>query len=197
MRARWLMAWGALAVADCRAELRTRWRDAFSAYVQTHPAAGPADLYKLAHQGIMGSEHAVRDTAAVHRWMTSELAALPARATPSADRAPLVEALPPDGRFVRVHLRPLLAQRGSPDALVQAFIATANGASGDPAQFSCAIEGLEGLGARAAAARTFFEARRDDGYPAVHHSPAYEASDAPAYRVIDAARVPAVLSHKR
>jgi hypothetical protein len=98
-----------------------------------------------------------------------------------------VEPLPPDGRFVRVHLRPYLARGGDAGALVAAFIRTANAARGDTAQFRCAELALAGVGVEAAG---YFAARRGAGFPAVHHSPAYEAAHGPAYRVVEQALVP-------
>lgn len=166
------------------------WRRAFAQYATTYPKASAADLYKFAHHGIMGSEHAVRDTAPVRAWMTRELSQLAAgsivRTHPVND--PLVEVLPPDGRFVRIHLRPFVQARGDTESLLQAFIATANGARGDTARFACAESALG-----TAAARELFAEQRRKGFPAVHHSPGYEAAYGPAYRVVEAAWVRTVV----
>jgi hypothetical protein len=160
------------------------WRRAFAQYTTRYPKARAVDLYKFAHHGIMGSEHAVRDTAPVRAWMTRELAQLAAgsivRTNPVVD--PLVEPLPPDGRFVRIHLRPFVQARGNTEALLHAFIATANGAPGDTARFACAESALG-----TSAAGVLFADQRRKGFPAVHHSPGYEAAYGPAYRVVEAA----------
>lgn len=172
------------------------WQRAFRQYVARYPAAGAADLYKLAHHGIMGSEHAVRDTVPVRAWMTRELAQLAAgtmtRTNPVDD--PLIEILPPDGRFVRVHLRPFVARRGDTEALLRAFVATANEARGDTAQFACAEQALRALPdvAISAASRAFIADRRRAGFPAVHHADAYERAYGPAYRVVAARRAAAL-----
>ncbi len=162
------------------------WREAVGQYRTRHPAAGVQDLYKLAHQGIMGSEHAVRDTAAVRAWMVREVAEVMAGTRRGAGDGAAVELLPPDGRFVRVHLRPYMARGGDPMRLLAAFVATANRARGDAAAFACAeraLAGVEGFGA-------YVAARRREGFPAVHHSAGYEAAYGPAYRVLERARVP-------
>ena len=174
------------------------WQRAFQQYVARYPAAGAADLYKLAHHGIMGSEHAVRDTVPVRAWMTRELAQLAAgtitRTNPVED--PLVEILPPDGRFTRVHLRPFVARHGDTEALLRAFVATANEARGDTAQFACAEQALRALPdvAISAASRAFIADRRRAGFPAVHHADAYERAYGPAYRVIAARRAAALMA---
>ena len=160
------------------------WQRAFQQYVARYPAAGAADLYKLAHHGIMGSEHAVRDTVPVRAWMTRELAQLAAgtitRTNPVED--PLVEILPPDGRFTRVHLRPFVARHGDTEA------------RGDTAQFACAEQALRALPdmAISAASRAFIADRRRAGFPAVHHADAYERAYGPAYRVVAARRAAAL-----
>jgi hypothetical protein len=160
------------------------WREAVGRYRSSHPAAGVQDLYKLAHQGILGSEHAVRDTARVRGWLTRELGEVRSGARRGAGYGAAVEPLPPDGRFVRVHLRPYAARGGDPERLLTAFVATANRARGDTAAFACAeraLAGVEGFGA-------YVAARRREGFPAVHHSEGYEGAYGPAYRVVERTR---------
>lgn len=161
------------------------WRGAFEAYRRTHPKSEAADLYKFAHQGIMGSEHAVPDTASVRAWMQREISGLSKHPEPPPYRSPYTELLPPDGRFMRVHLRPYLAQGGSSTQLLKAFVETANGVRGDTAQFVCAERALASstIG-RDARVLEYFRDRRREGFAATHHSAAFEAAYAPAYRVI-------------
>jgi len=184
-----VMTWSAVPISCDLAG----WRRAFAQYRTTYPEARAVDLYKFAHHGILGSEHAVRDTVPVRAWMSRELSQLAAgaisRTHPVAD--PLVEPLPPDGRFVRVHLRPFLSQHGNADALLRAFMATANAARGDTARFACAEAALG-----ASPARALIAAKRHEGFPAVHHSPEYERAYGPAYRVIDATLVPSVIAKR-
>jgi hypothetical protein len=176
-----------MAVAPCDPK---PWQRAFDQYVTTYPEARAADLYKFAHHGIMGSEHAVHDTEPVRAYMTRELAKLAAgsitRTHPVAD--PLIEPLPPDNRFVRVHLRPYLERHGSPDALLEAFVRTANSARGDTSRFACAAQALADAPWLTAAQSTvaLIARYRRSGFPAVHHSPDYEKAYGPAYRVLDA-----------
>lgn len=81
-----------------------------------------------------------------------------------------------------------LARQGNTDQLLAAFIATANAPRGDTAQFRCAESALGMLGVTGG--RGYFAARRREGFPAVHHSPPYEAAYGPAYRVVNRALVP-------
>lgn len=173
----------------------TAWRRALDAYWTEYPNAEAADLYKFAHQGIMGSEHAVSDTASVAAWMRREVASLSAHREPPPHRAPLVEPLPPDGRFVRVHLRPYLARKADPSRLVREFVATANGPRGDTAQFACAEKALKQLASHREVSATLalIAERRRTGFDAAHHSKAFESAYAPAYRVIRASRVAALI----
>jgi len=165
------------------------WRQSLSAFKKAHPAAESQDFYKLAHQGVLGSEHAVGTGDAARAWMRQELASL--KPAPKGVTEPLIEPLPPNGRYVRVHLRPYLARGLSPDSLVNAFIATANEGHQDTAPLVCALASLSG------AERAVFEAQRRNGFGAVHHSSTYERAYAPAYRVVTAARAKALIPAAR
>ena len=174
------------------------WERAYLRVLDAHPKAGISDLYKFAQQGIRGSEHAVGARAEAAAWMTRELRELDT--LPATIDEPLVEPLPPDGRFVRVNLRPFIARGGDPETLLDAFVKTANAPASDVAEFSCAAAAAaRTLAARgeSASARAFFEARRKSGYEATHHSPEYGAAYRPAYRVIARAYVEAVMAPRR
>ena len=184
MMQRWLLAAATAGTLVCDV---AGWRRAIDQHWRTYPKAEAQDLYKLAHQGILGSEHAVLDTAQVRVWMNREVSGLARRPEPGPRHAPRLEPLPPNGRFVRVHLRPYLDGRGDVSALMQAFVATANTPRGDTAQFHCAERALQHMGATrdVRAVLTLFAAQRRAGFSAVHHSDPFEAAYAPAYRVVD------------
>ena len=78
------------------------------------------DVYKLAFQAALGSEHAAPGEAAARRWLEQEIATLGAAPL----NLPLSQSRP-DGRLVRVNLRPYLAAGGNLDALLAAFLRTA------------------------------------------------------------------------
>lgn len=170
-------------------------RDAFAAVALRHLARYPAmqveDVYKLAHQACLGSEHAVRDRAQAERWLERELAQIG-----DGPQEPTIDPISPDGRIVRVHLRAFVAAGGDATDLLDAFVRTANGFRGSPERLRSSWATVEALAAggslpfsRADAAA--FGRRADAaGFPAVHHSAAFGAAYRPAYRVVARAFLP-------
>ncbi|MBW6455119.1 MAG: hypothetical protein K0A98_04465 [Trueperaceae bacterium] len=170
-------------------------RDGFAAIALRHLARYPVmqveDAYKLAHQACLGSEHAVRDRAQAERWLEREFAQLG-----DGPQEPTVDPISPDGRIVRVHLRPFLAGGGDATDLLDAFVHTANGFRGSPERLRSCWATVEALAADGSLpfSRADAEAfgRRADaaGFPAVHHSAAYGAAYRPAYRLVARAFLP-------
>jgi hypothetical protein len=156
--------------------IETILRSHFSRY----PEMQIQDLYKLLHQGAMGSEHAVSNPESARDWLTRELAELG-----EGPREPLIDPISPDGKIVRIHLRSFVAAGYNPDELLDAFIRTANEYRGD-------VRLLEGFWQAAIATfkfptaemDEFFQSMKANNYPAVHHSPEYEQLYRPAYRVV-------------
>lgn len=155
------------------------------AHFARYPLMQAEDLYKLAHQACLGSEHAVRDLDGVRRWLERELVEMG-----DGPGDPLVDPISPDGTIVRVHLRPYIAQGHDPARLLNAFVRTANDYRGsldrlkqcwdevvalaDAGRLPLSARALRDLGAPLAAR----------GFPAIHHSAAYEQAYRPAYRVV-------------
>ena len=143
------------------------------------------DVYKLLHQAALGSEHAVGDEQAVQDWMNRELVEMGA-----GPDDPLVDPIAPDGQIVRIHLRPYIRAGKDPQALLQAFIRTANEWHGSPDQLKSfgqsaaqfAREGL--LPFHAGDLGSYFIIMEQQGFPAAHHTEVYERLYRPAYRVV-------------
>jgi len=161
------------------------WTTLVRTHLARYPAMQPADAYKLLHQATLGSEHAMPSRDMAEEWFTREIATLPAG---PAD--PLVDTLGAGGRFARINLRPFLARGGVPDSLLNAFVRTAQEAARDTTQLACALDAVRQMTAAHetpwavdSVYRMFGEARAA-GYPAVHHSDAFEAAYHPAYRVV-------------
>ncbi len=156
-----------------------------------YPRMQPADVYKLVFQATMGSRHAGLDSAMAAEWLTREVAQLG-----PGPAEPVVDTISPDGRMVRVNLRPYLAAGGSRDALLAAFLRTAREFRGSRAGLRRALGAVERLGGtrdlplRRGALHTYFERMRTRGYPAVEHSDEYLGAYLPSYRVVLAALVP-------
>lgn len=154
-------------------------------HLERYPRMQAADVYKLLHQAAMGSEHAVKDIESARGWLERELAGMGAG---PAD--PLLDPLPPEGCIVRVHLRPYIAAGKDPEALLRAFVRTANewqGSTEKLKESGAAAAKLASTGAweiRPEAIEAFFATMEAQSFPAVHHSETYARLYRPAYRVV-------------
>ncbi|MCS6848545.1 MAG: hypothetical protein RMN52_12640 [Anaerolineae bacterium] len=161
-------------------------------HLRRYPLMQAEDVYKLLHQACLGSEHAVRDLDGVRRWLARELAEMGA-----GPDDPLIDPIAPDGRIVRVHLRPYVAAGHDPAQLLDAFVRTANGYRGSHDDLQRALDeaiALAEAGVVTLDARRLRELSRSlaaQGFPAIHHSDAYERAYRPAYRVVARAYLPA------
>ncbi len=149
------------------------------------PAMQPQDVYKLLFQAALGSEHAVDDVQSVRIWLAREVSEMG-----GGPDDQLFDPISPDGQILRVHLRPYLRSGKDPEALLKAFIHTAN-------EWHASTESLKILGAEAACLlqagtspfpledfEAFFSRLENQGFPAVHHSEEYIRLYRPAYRVV-------------
>ena len=131
------------------------------------------------------------DTAGVRAWMTNELATMG-----EGKDEPMIDTIAPGGAVVRVHLRPWIAAGRSPDSLLAAFMKTATTFVPDTARLTRYLAAgtwaVDGSPTRFGSGRwyTFTDSLRKAGYPAIHHSDAYEQAYHPAYRVVAGSLVP-------
>jgi hypothetical protein len=143
------------------------------------------DALKLLQQSIMGSEHWAVDSADATRWMDQEWAALG-----DGPLEPLVDTLGTDHLFARVNLRPYRRAGGDPVRLVAAFVRTGREVHGSRSRLTCALAQLTVLARHHAVPWSadslvrFGRVWNGKGYPALEHSPRYEAQYHPAYRVV-------------
>jgi hypothetical protein len=145
-----------------------------------YPAMQIQDVYKLLHQGVMGSEHAVSDMDGVRTWIERELVEMG-----SGPDDPPFDPISADGQIVRVHLHPFVQQGGNTDKLLDAFIHTASTFHGNTqALESCWQVAIDTEYFPRAAMDIFFQTMRAQNHPAVHHSLDYEGLYRPAYRVV-------------
>jgi hypothetical protein len=163
-------------------------------HLRRYPAMQLEDVYKLAHQSCLGSEHAVADRDDAKRRLEEELARLD-----EGSEEPMVDPIRPDGRIVRVHLRPLVAGGGDAAQLLEAFVRTANEFEGSNALLKSFWTDVEAM---AAAGRVPFAQADAEAYwrrmealehAAVRHSAVYRATYRPAYRVVAAEFLPEAL----
>ena len=157
-----------------------------------YPRWSVVDLYKLIYQAAMGSDHAVFDEADARKWLLEEI-----RNLGSVPEDPLVDSISPVGTVVRVHLRPFVRAGKNAEQLLNAFLHTAREFHGlvqhlesysrDAVQE--ATEGVFPFGADELAA--YLGQMKENGFPAVHHSPSFETIYRPAYRVVTRNSLPA------
>lgn len=154
-------------------------------HLARYPAMQLQDVYKLIHQAALGSEHALRDLEMARQRLAGEWAGAPEESS-----APLLEPLSEETGIVRVHLGPYKAAGGDPASLLQAFVRTAREHPRQPAllesYWAVAVDlATNGkIPFSAAGLLEFFAPLQTQGFPAVHHSPAYVRLYHPAYRVI-------------
>ena len=168
------------------AHASSAWSGHLIEHLARYPLAAAQDVYKFTHQSVFGPAHAIPSKEGARRYLDEEIAALP----PGPAGEPPADVLGDDPPLVRLNLRPWVAAGFDAGALVDAFAATAGDVTGEPQEMArrleTAVTVLRGLGragdADELAALTSEQAAA--GFPALHHSDAYRAAYAPAYRVV-------------
>lgn len=152
---------------------------------QRYPHWTLDDLYKLIHQASMGSEHYIEDETSVRNWLIAELKQLE-----PGPYEPLVDPISPDGKLVRVHLRPFSVLNIDAELLLQAFILTGTRipASAD-VLFEYAEQAVNlaengSLPFGSEEIHRYIHSLRTLGFPAIHHSKRFINEYSPAYRVV-------------
>lgn len=153
-------------------------------HLRHYPLLGPADVYKLLHQGVYGPSHIVAGREAARDGLAHELAGLEPR-----PGLPEMEPLDPEGRLVRVNLAPLLDEDFVPERLAEALVATAAEVHGDAIlmrqRLAVAVAWAEGVVPHLAAPVAELAASAEGaGFPARHHTEVFLRNYRPAYRVV-------------
>jgi hypothetical protein len=157
----------------------------FSKIVSDHSNRYPTmqiqDIYKLAYQAALGSEHAISSPSIARQSLILEINEM----GPGPDD-PMLDSISPNQEIVRVHLRPFLSVGGNMEELLKAFVLTSENYHGDTStleeywksaiktQLFTSVEMVE-----------YFKSMKDRGFPAAHHSREYRKNYHPAYRVIE------------
>ena len=154
-------------------------------HLTRYPLMQVQDVYKLLHQAALGSGHFVRYEESARKTLERELAEIG-----DGPDEPLLDPISPDGSIARLHLRPCIRAGKDPQALLTAFIRTAN-------EWRGSAQTLRAYGQTAAQQaemahwrinrreiETFFAAQEAKDFPAVHHSGIYTGHYHPAYRVV-------------
>lgn len=161
------------------------FKQVVSFHVEKYPAMEIEDLYKLAFQAAMGSEHAVESREAASRWLERELSSLT-----EVPGQPLSEPLSPDGSLVRVNLRALVERGDDTSDLLDAFVRTASDFPGSQERFEnywIAVGSMAEAGKvpfNIGQIQEMWRKMKFQGFPPVHHSTTYRDLYHPAYRVV-------------
>lgn len=171
---------------------RTAFQDVVISHCMRYPLLQVEDLYKLTHQASLGSEHAVKDIDGARAWMVREIDQLPA-----SSQEPQTDIISPATGIARVHLGPFIKAGGEPEALLQAFVRTANEYRGSSLLLKEYWKNIENLAENAVIKFNLedlgitISRMEAAGFPAVHHSAQYAAAYHPSYRVIAVQFLPA------
>jgi len=154
-----------------------------AAHYQAQQALAPQDVYKLIYQRVFGPEHSLGQPAVARERLYLEILQLP----PTAASIPLLEPL--SSKLCRVHLHPVLHSGRSIAALWRVFRQTARtfrpGTLADVQRhwrLFCASPWAQQYPPEQL--EQFWQRMATEGFPPVHHSPAYAAANAPHYRVV-------------
>lgn len=156
-----------------------------ASHLTRYPAMQVQDIYKLLHQAALGSEHAVLDPETARRYLQRELVEMGAGTC-----EPLLDTISPDGQLARIHLRAYVRAGKDAQALLNAFVRTANEWRGSVetlrvyGKAAAQRSELESWPIRRAEIETFFAKMEEKSFPAVHHSDIYADLYHPAYRVV-------------
>jgi len=153
--------------------------------IELHPGFDVQDLYKLLYQGILGAEHLLTDIDAAKRKLAVEWESQPAELT-----EPFYEPISPNGKIVRINLRPFKAISADWQEVWQAFYHSAMKFTGEKGRMvETWQQALKWIQERRLpldweAACRLDSLLREGGYPAGHHSANYRQRNRPSYRVV-------------
>jgi hypothetical protein len=158
------------------------------AHIERYPEMEIMDVYRLLHQAVFGAGRPVKSQKAEREWLEREV-----EITRPETGQPILESVHPEGRIVRLHLRPYLAAKGDPRKLLDAYVDSSKITLGDAAQMSASwdifrqmIQAGAPFGERfdARTALHFGRSHAAEAWPASHHSPTILRKYRPVYRVM-------------
>ena len=152
-------------------------------HFERYPKMQPQDAVKLVYQHTFGPGHMIRDARKAALMLQQEMDAVQ-----PGIKEPLYESI--GNGLCRLNLRPCLEKGISNEFILRLFLEAAQSTTATKKEFRQNLHVLQKL---AEEDETPFEPIELDmfmlqyeekGYPAVHHSDAYRAAYAPAYRVV-------------
>ena len=162
-------------------------------HLQRYPLMQLDDIYKLLQQSALGAGHALDDIMKLRETFESEIESMG-----NGPEEPVADAISPDGRLARIHLRAYLEAGHGADSLFDAFVQTAREYPPAPEKLvkfcGCVADlaAAEGISFDQSEVAEYFSKIAREGYPIVRHSAAFRKAYKPAYRVVCLDFLPAV-----
>lgn len=164
--------------------------DSLAALIQTHiehyPELDIADVYKLLHQANFGSGTTDVNKKIEREWLESEY-----RTHKPDAKMQLIESASPEGKWVRLHLRPYMAAGGKIEPLLETFMVSAKQVQNNFSQMDVYWQAFESLAESRWSThfaihevRLFGKIQASRKWPAVAHSPKFVRAYRPLYRVL-------------
>lgn len=170
-------------------------REAIERQMATYPESTLQDIYKSFYQDHFGPGHLISDTAMVRDYLYSELSAnditSPVNFEPTGS----------EGRYVRVYLSAIADSLITAEALLNAFIQSANAVQPPETEWITEWENIVKIIRENKIKVNGFEedvdklteaARQNQ---AIHHSRAYNAAYHPHYRIVERQILDEILNH--
>jgi len=154
-------------------------------HYQRHKNMEVQDFYKLVYQASMGVTHYISSPENARKYLEWEITILD-----SAENVQMVEPLSPDGKLVRVNLRPYVKHGGNVDNLFEAMMKSSEKIQPSTENLEIYWQCIINMADKKLipfdrkVLTDFFNEMKDMNFPAVHHSDGYAQLNRPAYRVI-------------
>ena len=157
-------------------------------HVQRYAQLDILDVYKLLHQAVFGPGHPITNRKAAEEWLERQSQIL----QPAPNQA-LLESVHPEDAVMRLHLRPYLELNGSLKRLLEASVESSKVIAGDLETMASYWEIFQHMADTGKPLANRFDARTvrligrsraSEYWPASHHSPAYDLTYKPVYRVL-------------
>lgn len=156
--------------------------------LQQYPEARLLDIYKSSFQDYMGAEHLVGDIESARGYLEQELST-----TTSVDLQDwYYEPCGVEGRYVRISLKAVIDGKVTPEALLDAFVRSANGSERPSVeqwtdrwhQMIAVIDSMSLDLPHYEEDKQFIEKVLVMGKYAISHSPEYRDAYSPHYRIV-------------
>lgn len=150
-----------------------------------YPDMAVEDIYKFVHQAAFGNTHILEHDLDAKGNLMQEWESLDSTTSES-----LFEDLSPDGKVVRLNLRPYKAEGGDPEKVWSAMERSAAGGYEGQLAFDRWWNEIVEESAFGTVPiipddlKEYYDARQKEGFPPVHHSDEYKRLYQPSYRVL-------------